>query len=48
MNGWLLSQGPANHFDPERSLSSQDIFKTNRATALAEWRSLCSGERDVV
>ena len=26
----------------ERSLSNRDIFKTNRAAALAEWRSLCA------
>ncbi len=29
-----------NHFNQERSLSSRDIFKTNRAAALAEWRQL--------
>lgn len=29
-----------NHFNQERNLSSRDIFKTNRAAALAEWRQL--------
>ncbi|WP_369914278.1 DDE-type integrase/transposase/recombinase [Maritimibacter sp. 55A14] len=29
-----------NHLNRERSLSSRDIFKTNRAAALAEWRQL--------
>ncbi len=29
-----------NHFNQERSLSSRDIFKQNRAAALAEWRGL--------
>ncbi len=28
----------SNHFNRERSLSSRNIFKTNRAAALAEWR----------
>ncbi|HSF92098.1 MAG TPA: DDE-type integrase/transposase/recombinase, partial [Paracoccaceae bacterium] len=28
------------HFNQERSLSSRDIFKQNRAAALAEWRGL--------
>ena len=31
-----------NLFNQERSLSSQDIFKSNRAVALAEWRGLCT------
>ena len=31
-----------NHFNSERSLSSRDLFKLNRATALAEWRQICS------
>ena len=31
-----------NHFNQERSLSSRDIFKRNRAVALAEWRGLCA------
>jgi putative transposase len=31
-----------NHFNQERSLSSRDIFKTNRTAALSEWRQLCS------
>lgn len=30
----------SNHFNQERSLSSRDIFKTNRAAALVEWRDL--------
>ena len=29
-----------NHFNQERSLSSRDTFKLNRATAVAEWRQL--------
>jgi len=29
-----------NHFNQERSLSSQKIFKLNRAAALSEWRQL--------
>ena len=29
-----------NHFNQERSLSSRQIFKLNRATALTEWRDL--------
>jgi putative transposase len=29
-----------NHFNQERSLSSRDTFKTNRAAALAGWRAL--------
>ncbi len=32
----------SNHFNQERSLSSRDIYKTNRAAALAEWRGLCA------
>lgn len=28
----------SNHFNQERNLSSRDIFKRNRAVALAEWR----------
>jgi putative transposase len=32
-----------NHVNQERSLSSRDIFKTNRTAALAEWRGLCAG-----
>jgi putative transposase len=32
----------SNHFNQERSLSSRNIFKTNRAAALAEWRDLCA------
>ncbi len=31
-----------NHFNQERGLSSRDIFKANRAAALAEWRGLCA------
>ena len=30
----------ANHFNQERALYSRQNFKTNRATALAEWRGL--------
>jgi putative transposase len=30
----------SNHFNQERSLSSRDIYKSNRAAALAEWRGL--------
>ena len=30
----------SNLFNTDRSLSSRDIFKTNRAAALAEWRGL--------
>jgi len=29
-----------NHFNQERNLSGRDIFKLNRAAALAEWRQL--------
>ncbi len=29
-----------NHFNQERSLSRRNIFKANRAAALAEWRGL--------
>ncbi len=29
-----------NHFNQERHLSRRDIFKQNRAAALAEWRQL--------
>ena len=32
----------SNHFNQERSLSSRQIFKVNRAAALAEWRLLFS------
>jgi putative transposase len=32
----------SNHFNQERSLSSRNLFKTNRSAALAEWRALCS------
>ncbi|AHM04461.1 Mobile element protein [Roseibacterium elongatum DSM 19469] len=31
-----------NHFNQERSLSSRNIFKANRAAALTEWRGLCA------
>ena len=31
-----------NLFNQERSLSSRQIFKQNRAAALAEWRNLCT------
>lgn len=30
----------SNHFNQEHNLSSRDIFKRNRAVALAEWRGL--------
>ena len=30
----------SNHFNQDRSLSSRDDFKLNRAAALAEWRQL--------
>ena len=30
----------SNHFNQERSLYSRDIYKSNRAAALAEWRGL--------
>ncbi len=30
----------SNHVNQERSLSSRDIYKSNRAVALAEWRDL--------
>ena len=33
----------SNHFNQERSLSSRQHFKQNRAAALAEWRGLCAG-----
>ncbi len=29
-----------NHFDQDRHLNRRDIFKQNRAAALAEWREL--------
>lgn len=32
----------SNHFNQERSLTSRDIFKINRAAALNEWRQLCA------
>ena len=32
----------SNHFNQERSLSSRPLFKTTRASALAEWRDLCA------
>ena len=28
------------HFNQDRSLSSRNVFKMNRAAALAEWRGL--------
>ena len=31
-----------NHFDQERHLNRRDIFKQNRATALADWRQLAA------
>lgn len=32
----------SNHFNQDRSLSTQTHFKLNRAAALAEWRGLCA------
>ncbi|MBW0159529.1 IS6 family transposase [Sedimentimonas flavescens] len=32
----------SNHFNHDRSLSSRQNFKANRAAALAEWRDLCA------
>ena len=32
----------SNHFNQDRSLSSRDIFKTNRSAALVKWRGLCA------
>lgn len=32
----------SSHFNQERTLSSRQIFKANRAAALTEWRSLCA------
>ena len=32
----------SNHFNHERSLSSRNLFKLNRAAALAEWPGLCA------
>lgn len=49
MIGWLLTNGPANPFIQENAaFPADDIFKTNRAAALADWRGHCSAERDVV
>ncbi len=31
-----------NHFNQDRHLNRRDIFKQNRATALAEWRELAA------
>ena len=31
-----------NHFNLDRHLNSRDIFKQNRAAALAEWRQLAA------
>ena len=31
-----------NHFNAERSLTSRDLYKVARTTALAEWRTLCA------
>ena len=31
-----------NHFNKERSLSSEQHFTVNRDAALAEWRGLCT------
>ncbi len=32
-----------NHFNADRSLTSRDTYKQNRAAALSEWRALCAG-----
>jgi len=29
-----------NHFNQERSLTSREVYKANRAAALAEWRGI--------
>jgi putative transposase len=31
-----------NHFNQDRHLNSREIFKQNRAVALAEWRQLAA------
>lgn len=31
-----------NHFNQDRSLNHQPVFKERRAAALAEWRQLCA------
>jgi transposase-like protein len=31
-----------NHFNQDRQLNNRDIFKQNRAAALAEWRQLAA------
>ena len=31
-----------NHFNQERHLNRRDVFKQNRAAALAEWRQLAA------
>jgi len=33
-----------NHFSQDRHLNRRDIFKKNRAAALAEWRQLAARE----
>ncbi len=33
----------SNHVNQERSLSSRNFVRSNRAAALAEWRGLCAG-----
>ncbi len=33
----------SNHFNQDRSLSSRNLFKLNRTSALAEWRCLYAG-----
>jgi putative transposase len=32
----------SNHFNADRSLSSRNDYKLQRAAALAEWRQLCA------
>ncbi len=32
----------SSHFNSDRKLSSRNVYKLNRAAALAEWRALCA------
>ena len=36
-----------NHFNQDRHLNSRDIFKQNRAAALAEWRPLAASPSQI-
>jgi putative transposase len=36
-----------NHFKQDRTLSSRQIFKQNRAAALTEWRGPCAAQGTV-